>query len=58
MLDTTLILSNTDRLATTKTDAILKRFRRFTRGPEIGDAHETKSLMYVGCPTDHPNWRM
>ena len=25
--------------------------------PEIRRSHEQNFSMYVGCPTDHPNWR-
>ena len=37
---------------------LLKRFRYIKRGAEVGRAHEQKSSMYVGGPTDHTNWRM
>ena len=52
MLDTTLILSNTDRLQAHARDQQLKRFRYFKGRLEVGRATEQESSAYVGCPTD------
>jgi hypothetical protein len=52
MLDTTLILSNTDRFKTHQTWPTAKAIPLFhEEAPEIGPANEQNSSMYVGCPT-------
>jgi hypothetical protein len=60
MLDTTLLLSNTDRFRTheawTNTQAIPLLPNK--AAPKSGGMHEQEPSMYVGHPTDHPNWGM
>jgi len=55
MLDTTLILSNTNRFKTHQTRLSDSATSKRTRFQTFA---QTKLFMYVGCPTDHPNWHV